>query len=78
MAIFLRRLLEGLAEDWTLDAMAEECGLSRTRFADLCRQLTNHRGSKPKIDTPRSRSLKTRGRFTGAKAREAQSGFSQR
>ena len=41
VAIFLRRLPDALAEDWTLDGMAEECGLSRTRFADLCRQLTN-------------------------------------
>jgi AraC family L-rhamnose operon regulatory protein RhaS len=29
------------AENWTLDVMAEECGLSRTRFADYCKLLTN-------------------------------------
>lgn len=41
VAIFLRRLPDVLDEDWTLDSMAEECGLSRTRFADLCKLLTN-------------------------------------
>ena len=29
------------AENWTLEIMAEECGLSRTRFADYCKRLTN-------------------------------------
>ncbi|OHV82899.1 hypothetical protein LCM4573_18265 [Rhizobium sp. LCM 4573] len=41
VAIFLRRLAHALDEDWTLDGMAEECGLSRTRFADHCKKLTN-------------------------------------
>jgi AraC family L-rhamnose operon regulatory protein RhaS len=41
VAIFLRRLPLALSEPWTLDSMAEECGLSRTRFADYCRLLTN-------------------------------------
>lgn len=39
--IFLRRLRRVVDQDWTLDAMAEECGLSRTRFADYCKRLTN-------------------------------------
>jgi AraC-like DNA-binding protein len=39
--IFLRRLSMSAAENWTLDVMAEECGLSRTRFADYCKLLTN-------------------------------------
>jgi AraC family L-rhamnose operon regulatory protein RhaS len=41
VAIFLRRLAFALGENWTLEAMAEECGLSRTRFSDLCQRLTN-------------------------------------
>jgi AraC family L-rhamnose operon regulatory protein RhaS len=41
VAIFLRRLAFALEEHWTLEAMAEECGLSRTRFSDHCRRLTN-------------------------------------
>ena len=39
--VFLRRLPFVLDQDWTLDAMAGECGLSRTRFADLCKTITN-------------------------------------
>lgn len=39
--IFLRRLVHAIDQDWTLDGMAEECGLSRTRFADYCKRLTN-------------------------------------
>lgn len=41
VAIFLRRLVRAIDQDWTLDAMAEECSLSRTRFADYCKRLTN-------------------------------------
>lgn len=41
VAIFLRRLALNTAENWTLEIMAEECGLSRTRFADYCKRLTN-------------------------------------
>ena len=41
VAIFLRRLALALEEDWSLEGMAEECGLSRTRFADHCKKLTN-------------------------------------
>jgi AraC-like DNA-binding protein len=37
----LRRLPLALDRDWTLDAMARECGLSRTRFAELCKTITN-------------------------------------
>jgi len=41
VAIFLRRLVHALDQDWTLETMAEECGLSRTRFAEHCKRLTN-------------------------------------
>ncbi|GAA3068436.1 hypothetical protein GCM10010520_15140 [Rhizobium viscosum] len=41
VAIFLRRLAFALGEDWSLDSMAEECGLSRTRFSEYCKRLTN-------------------------------------
>lgn len=41
VAIFLRRMAFALAEDWTLDSMADECGLSRTRFSEYCKRLTN-------------------------------------
>lgn len=41
VAIFLRRLVHALDEDWSLEGMAEECGLSRTRFSDYCKKLTN-------------------------------------
>ena len=41
VAIFLRRLAHALEEDWSLEGMAEECGLSRTRFSDYCKKLTN-------------------------------------
>ncbi|WP_180966768.1 helix-turn-helix domain-containing protein [Cohaesibacter celericrescens] len=39
--IFLKQLEHALDQHWTLDAMAEECGLSRTRFADYCKKLKN-------------------------------------
>ncbi|MGA3248162.1 MAG: AraC family transcriptional regulator [Paraburkholderia sp.] len=41
VAIFLRRLAFALREDWTLESMAKECGLSRTRFSEYCKRLTN-------------------------------------
>lgn len=41
VSIFLRRLPARAEESWTLELMAEECGLSRTRFADYCKLLTN-------------------------------------
>jgi AraC family L-rhamnose operon regulatory protein RhaS len=41
VAIFLRRLVHALEQDWTLETMAEECGLSRTRFAEYCKRQTN-------------------------------------
>ena len=41
VAIFLRRLAMNTAQNWTLELMAEDCGLSRTRFADHCKHLTN-------------------------------------
>lgn len=39
--MFLRSLPDHLERPWTLDDMARECGLARTRFADYCLQLTN-------------------------------------
>lgn len=39
--LFLGRLPLALAQDWRLEDMARECGLSRTRFAHYCRLLTN-------------------------------------
>ena len=41
VAMFLDRLQHELDEPWTLDAMAEQAGLKRTRFAHHCRKLTN-------------------------------------
>ncbi|HEX3806643.1 MAG TPA: AraC family transcriptional regulator [Gaiellaceae bacterium] len=39
--LFLTSLDERLHELWTVDRMAQECGLGRTRFAAYCRELTN-------------------------------------
>jgi AraC family L-rhamnose operon regulatory protein RhaS len=39
--LFLKRLPLALAQDWRLQDMARECGLSRTRFTHYCRLLTN-------------------------------------
>ena len=39
--LFLRDLTERLDEPWTLETMAESCGLGRSRFASFCRQITN-------------------------------------
>jgi AraC family L-rhamnose operon regulatory protein RhaS len=40
VARFLRELEDRSAEPWTLEAMAEETGLKRSRFGSICRQLT--------------------------------------
>ena len=39
--LFLARLEDELERPWTLDTMAAECGLGRTRFAHYCERLTN-------------------------------------
>ena len=39
--LFLARLPLALGQDWRLEDMARECGLSRTRFTHYCRLLTN-------------------------------------
>ena len=39
--LFLAELPQRLDEWWTLDAMAAECGLRRSRFVHYCRRLTN-------------------------------------
>lgn len=39
--LFMATLGEHLDVDWDLDAMADACGLGRSRFSEYCRQLTN-------------------------------------
>jgi len=39
--LFLESLGGRLDEPWTLDSMAEACGLGRTQFAALCRRIVN-------------------------------------
>lgn len=39
--LFLKELDDHLEDRWTLDTMAERCGLGRTRFADYCRRISN-------------------------------------
>ncbi len=39
--VFLDQLPEQLDQPWTLERMAEECGLRRSQFAAYCRELTN-------------------------------------
>ncbi len=39
--LFLKEVDDHLEHRWTLEEMAERCGLGRTRFADHCRQVTN-------------------------------------
>lgn len=39
--LFLSTLGSSIAEEWTLDAMAECCGLGTTRFVHYCRKITN-------------------------------------
>ena len=41
VSMFLERLQHELDEAWTLEAMAGQAGLKRTRFAHHCRKLTN-------------------------------------
>ena len=39
--LFLEALPARIDEPWTLDRMAEECGIGRTQFATLCRRIVN-------------------------------------
>lgn len=39
--LFLEALPRRLDEPWSLDSMAEACGLGRTHFAHYCRKITN-------------------------------------
>jgi AraC-like DNA-binding protein len=39
--LFLETLKNTVEEPWTLEAMAEACGLGVTRFVHYCRQITN-------------------------------------
>ncbi len=41
VALFLQTLTDRLGEEWTVDRMARECGLGRTRFLHYCRQSVN-------------------------------------
>jgi AraC-like DNA-binding protein len=39
--LFLENLSRRLDEPWTLDTMAEACGLGRSQFSTLCRRIAN-------------------------------------
>jgi len=39
--MFLAALQEHVAHNWDLNAMAGQCGLSRSQFANYCKQITN-------------------------------------
>jgi AraC-like DNA-binding protein len=39
--LFLENLTLRLDEPWTLDSMADACGLGRSQFSTLCRKITN-------------------------------------
>ena len=39
--LFLESLIHRIDEPWTLDSMAEACGLGRTHFSTYCRKLFN-------------------------------------
>ena len=39
--LFLARLHEQVDEPWTVELMAEHCGLKRSRFTSYCQELTN-------------------------------------
>jgi AraC family L-rhamnose operon regulatory protein RhaS len=39
--LFLSALAANVSEQWTLESMAETCGLGVTRFVHYCRELTN-------------------------------------
>ncbi|WP_037496271.1 AraC family transcriptional regulator [Solirubrobacter soli] len=41
VALFLEELGHRVGEPWTLDALAAECGLKRTRFTHYCERITN-------------------------------------
>lgn len=40
--LFLQRLNGHLDEGWTLDRMAEDCGIKRTRFAKICQSVSGY------------------------------------
>ena len=59
--LFLARLEDELERPWTLDTMAAECGLGRTRFAHYCERLTNvtaARVPRPPARAPRLRAAR--------------------
>ncbi|WP_210508926.1 AraC family transcriptional regulator [Naasia sp. SYSU D00057] len=41
VSLFLQRLRERTQEQWSVDRMAEECGLGRTRFVHYCKKMVN-------------------------------------
>lgn len=54
---WLRRLEETCDEPWTLEAMAAEAGLKRSRFGTLCRRIT---GDSPLVHLSRLRIRRSR------------------
>jgi AraC-like DNA-binding protein len=66
VAAFMERVSIHCALPWTLDRMANECGLARTRFSELVRQAT---GDSPimalnRLRIARAKELITRGRMS--------------
>ena len=41
VSLFLEHLADSVAGPWTLEAMAEACGLGRTTFSNYCTEITN-------------------------------------
>jgi AraC family L-rhamnose operon regulatory protein RhaS len=41
VSLFLKSLEDNLAQNWTVNSMAENCGLGATQFSKHCYQLTN-------------------------------------
>ena len=39
--LFLEELPRRIDEPWTLESMAEQCGLGRSAFAACCKEITN-------------------------------------
>jgi AraC-like DNA-binding protein len=55
--LFLEDIPHRIGEPWTVDSMAEQCGLGRTRFVHYCRQIANlspiHYLARCRIDAAR-------------------------
>lgn len=57
VAVFLKKLEQTCEEEWTLESMAEGAGFKRSRFGEICRQLT---GESPTIYLNRLRVRRSR------------------